>query len=224
MSASQDRLIGCGLSPIAELQVPPPSLLETKPTSSWQEFTAQAALGRPLAIFRAPSDDPTGPDAIFLRNRLRDHAAAIASYVKSFHPNTQVELLFPYDVNHPQPAGIHNLGGRLNRFINFPAEWEAKSTSPFDYIKMEALDFGAWSRDLTLAETAIVFPLDLGWPRDSVRYLVPVFTGGYPWNKEYNLAVRENVASVNLWAFDHVCIFGLPPQELPSMRRATMVR
>ena len=185
---------------------------------------AQAALGRPLAIFRAPTDDPAGPDALFLRNRLRDHAAAIASYVKSFHPTTQVELLFPYDVNHPVPAGIHNLGGRLNRFVNFPAEWETKPTSPFDYIKMEALDFGAWSRDLVLAETAIVFPLGLGWPRDSVRYLIPVFTGGYPWNKEYLVALRENVANVNLWAFDHVCIYGWPPQELLSTRRAMMVR
>ena len=185
---------------------------------------AQTALGRPLAIFRAPTDDPSGPDALFLRNRLRDHAAAIAAHVRSFHATTQVELLFPYDVNHPQPAGIHNLGGRLNRFVNFPAEWETKPTSPFDYIKMEALDFGAWSRDLDLAETAIMFPIRSGWPRDSVRYLIPVFTGGYPWNKEYLMALRENVANVNLWAFDHVCIYGLPPQELLGSRRAMMVR
>ncbi len=185
---------------------------------------AQAALGRPLAIFRTPTDEPNGPDALFLRNRLRDHAAAIAAYVKSFHPGTQVELLFPYDVNHPEPAGIHNLGGKLNRYVNFPAEWETKPASPFDYIKMEALDFGAWCRDLDLAETAILFPLGLGWPRDSVRYLVPVFTGGYPWNKEYMIAVRENVANVNLWAFDHVCIYGWPPQELAGMRRAVMMR
>jgi hypothetical protein len=185
---------------------------------------AQAALGRPLAIFRAPTDDPAGPDALFLRNRLRDHAAAIAAYVRSFHSGTQVELLFPYDVNHPEPAGINNLGGKLNRYVNFPAEWESKATSPFDYLKMEALDFGARCRDLELAETAIVFPLKLGWPRDAVRYLVPVFTGGYPWDKEYMIAVRENVASVNLWAFDHVCIFGLPPGEPVSMRRAVMVR
>ena len=135
-----------------------------------------------------------------------------------------MELLFPYDVNHPQPAGIHNLGGPLNRYLNFPAEWETKSTSPFDYIKMEALDFGAWSRDLDLAETAIVFPLALGWPRDSVRYMIPVFTGGYPWNKEYLIALRENVANVNLWAFDHVCIYGWPAQELRGSRRAMMLR
>ena len=185
---------------------------------------ALADLGQPLAIFRTPTDAPTSPDALFLRNRLRDHAAAIASHVRSFHPNTVIELLFPYDVNHPTPAGIHNLGGQLNRYVNFPAEWETKPTSPFDYIKMEALDFGAWSRSLNLAETAIVFPINLGWPRDSVRYLIPVFTGGYPWNKEFLITQQENLANVNLWAFDHVCIYGLPPQELAGSRRAMMVR
>jgi len=185
---------------------------------------ALAELGRPLALFRNPTDAPATPDATFLRNRLRDHAAAIAAHVKSFHSDTKIELLFPYDVNHPQPAGIHNLGGQLNRYVNFPAEWETKSTSPFDYIKMEALDFGAWSRDLNLAESAMIFPIDLGWPRDSVRYMLPVFTGGYPWNKEYLLALRENVANVNLWAFDHVCLYGLPPQELKGTRRAFQIR
>ena len=36
---------------------------------------AQAALGRPMAAFCTPNDDPTlnaSADAIFLRNRLRD--------------------------------------------------------------------------------------------------------------------------------------------------------
>ena len=56
---------------------------------------AIAALGRPLAIFREPTDNPAGPDAIFLRNRLRDHAAAIASYVKSFMPTLRWNCFFP---------------------------------------------------------------------------------------------------------------------------------
>lgn len=174
---------------------------------------AQAALGRPLHKFRGPDDDPTvngGADAKFLRNRLRDHANEIMAYVRSFHPNAKFELLFPYDVNHPEPAGIHNLGGRLNRFINMPAEWESKGTSNFDRMKMEALDFGAWSRNLDLARTAIDFPLQLGWPRDSVRHLVPIFRTGYPWEKEMAMADAAGIPFINLWAWDHVCIYGLP--------------
>src|SRR5574341_1930930 len=137
-------------------------------------------------LFTGPNDDPGvngGADATCLRNRLRDHAAAIRDYVRSVHPSARFELLFPYDVNHPVPAGVHNVGGRLNRFVNFPVEWEQKATSGFDRLKMEALDFGAWSRDLNLAMTAILFPLGLGWPKDSLRHLLPVFRPGYAWEK-----------------------------------------
>jgi hypothetical protein len=173
---------------------------------------AQAELGRPLHIFRAPTDDPGvngGADARFLRNRLRSHASTILSHVRGLHPNTHFEILFPYDVNHPEPAGVHQLGGALNRFINLPVEWEKKNTSDFDRIKMEALDFGAWSRNLDLAKTAIVFPLDLGWPRDAVRHLVPVFRSGYPWEKEVSMAHAAGIPVVNLWAFDHICLYNL---------------
>lgn len=185
------------------------------------QAAAQAALGRPLVRFKHPNDNPQvngGADALFLRNRLRDHVNSLVSYLRSNFPNARIELLFPYDVNHPHPAGIHELGGRLNRYINMPVEWESKATSNLDAIKMEALDFGAWCRDLDLAKTAIVFPLDLGWPRDSVRHLVPVFRGGYPWEKEVAIAEAQGVEAINLWAFDHVCIFGWSPHPVGNGR------
>ena len=175
---------------------------------------AQAQLGRPLVRFDGPDDNPMvngGADATFLRNRLRDHVNALIAHVRAAHPSTKFEILFPYDVNHPTPAGIHQLGGKLNRFINLPVEWESKPGSNLDRLKTEALDFGAWSRDLDLAKTAIRLPMDLGWPRDSVRHLVPIFRAGYPWEKEVALAEAAGVHAVNLWAFDHICIYGYPP-------------
>jgi hypothetical protein len=175
---------------------------------------AQTMLGRPLQRFNLPTDDPSVnnfADAAFLRSQLRDHVNALISHVRGSFPSTKFEVLFPYDVNHPTPAGIHQIGGRLNRFINLPLEWESKESSNFDSLKTEALDFGAWSRDLDLAKTALRLPLELGWPRDSVRHLVPVFRGGYAWEKEVALAEAAGIPSVNLWAFDHVCIFGWPP-------------
>jgi hypothetical protein len=175
---------------------------------------AQSALGRPLHRFVHPNDDPhvnAGADALFLRNRLRDHVAGILAAVRAGQPATKFELLFPYDVNHPQPAGIHQLGGALNRYVNLPVEWETKPTSGLDSIKTEALDFGAWSRNLDLARTAIELPFSLGWPKDSVRHLVPVFRSGYAWEKEMAIATSVGVETINLWAFDHVCIYGLPP-------------
>jgi hypothetical protein len=82
--------------------------------------------------------------------------------VRAVYPSTKFELLFPYDVNYPEPAGIHQLGGALNRFINLPVEWESKATCQLDRIKTEALDFGAWSRNLDLARNAIELPM---WSR-----------------------------------------------------------
>ncbi|MEJ7605291.1 MAG: hypothetical protein WKF37_03265 [Bryobacteraceae bacterium] len=151
---------------------------------------------------------------------MRDHANALITHVKSTHPSAKFELLFPYDVNHPEPAGIHLVGGRLNRYINLPSEWETKAGSNLDRIKMEALDFGAWSRNLDLARTAIDFPIALGWPKESVLHLVPVFRGGYPWEKELAMAAGAGIPSINLWAFDHVCIYGWPPAPLAIGRSA----
>ena len=175
---------------------------------------ARAVLGRELHKFESTTDDPhihDSADALFLRNHLRDHVGAIMSAVRAAVPGTRFELLFPYDVNHPTQAGVNQLGGRLNRFVNLPVEWESKSTSGLDFFKTEALDFGAWCRSLDLSRTAIEFPLTLQWPRDSVRHLVPVFRYGYAWEKEIDIAIGAGVSVINLWAFDHVCIFGLPP-------------
>lgn len=179
---------------------------------------AETALGRPMHIFTSPNDDPNvndGADATFLRNRLRDHVDDLIAHVRAVHPNARFEMLFAYDVNHPAPTGPDGkLGGRLNRFINFPVEWESKPSAGFDVLKMEALAFGGTFRDLDLARTAIRFPIDLGWPLDSVRYLIPVFGPATPWEKEWAIAIGEGIPITNLWAFDQVSIFGLRVREL----------
>ena len=185
---------------------------------------ALTALGRPLHVFRAPTDDPAvngGADALFLRNILRDYAAALRAHVAGLYPTALFELLYPYDVIHPQPAGVFSLGGALNRYVNLPAEWEHKPTSGFDTMKMEALDFGAWSRNLDLARMAIRLPLDLGWPKESVRYLVPVFRPASAWVREYQLARAEGVPYVNLWAYDHVCLYGLEVRKPSQAARVS---
>ena len=94
---------------------------------------AQAALGRPLRVFATPVDDPNNDDALFLRNRLRDHVAALAAQVRATHPTAQFEVLFPFDTNSPTPSGVHLIGGQLNHFVNLPVEWERKATSGLDW-------------------------------------------------------------------------------------------
>lgn len=183
---------------------------------------AQAKLGRPLHVFQAPTDDPGvngGADATFLRDRLRDHAAAIISHVRQSHPDARFEILYPYDVNYPTPVGIHNLGGAMNNFVNFPVEWANKESSGFDRMKMEGLNFGAWTRNLDLCQATMEFPLLRGWPENSVRYLVPVFRAGSAWEREYLMARGLEIPVVNFWAFDHFCIFGLDTREPKNIGR-----
>ena len=185
---------------------------------------AFTALGRDLHVFTGPDDDPAvngGADALFLRNRLRDHVATLVSDIRSAYPAVRCEVLWPYDVNYPSPVG--GLGGRLNRFINLPVEWQSKSTSGLDRMKVEALAFGAVQRDLNRAEEAIrLFP-DFGWPLDSVRYLVPVFGSATPWNRELALAIGAGLTVNNLWAFDHICLFNLDVPE-PGLQRRSIVK
>jgi hypothetical protein len=178
-----------------------------------------------LYVFQTADDDPQingGADATFLRNRLRDHVAALASAIRTAYPNAQLEVLFPYDVNYPHPVGVHSLGGRLLRYINFPVEWQSKKSSGLDRIKMEGLDFGAYTRNLDLAVETMRFPLNFGWPKDSVRYMVPVFNGGCPWTREYKLASSLGL-TVNFWAFDHFSIFGWDVTQLSRSARAVRV-
>ena len=186
---------------------------------------AIAALGRPLHVFAGPNDDPavnSGADALFLRNRLRDHMTALVTDIRAAWPTVKCEVLWPYDVNYPTPIPVDApyLGGRLNRFVNLPAEWEQKGTSGLDRVKVEGLAFGSGMRNLDLAREAInLFP-GFGWPLDSVRYLVPVFGPATPWNRELALAKGAGLTNLNLWAFDHICLFNLDVPEKGLERRS----
>src|SRR5262249_18375318 len=125
------------------------------------ETTAAAAtaLGRALHTFMTTDDDPTvntGADALFLRNRLRDHVSALITYLRWAYPEVKCELLWPYAVNYPAPLSTTpTTGGRLNRFINLPVEWQTQATSGLDTAKIEALGFTTGMRSLDLAREAI---------------------------------------------------------------------
>ena len=186
---------------------------------------AQDALGRTLNVFQAPNDDPTvnnSADTIFLRNRLRDHVAALVADIRSAFPGVICEVLWPYDVNYPTPVGTPSVGGRLNRFINLPVEWQTKQQSGLDRMKAEALAFGTSLRDLNYASDAINLFVSFGWPVNAVRYLVPIFGTAVPWYKELNLAIGAGLNTNNLWAFDHICLYNLQVPEPPPPSRSVV--
>jgi hypothetical protein len=183
-------------------------------------------LGRALHTFLTPNDDPNavngGADAIFLRNRLRDYVAALVADIRSAYSTVTCEVLWPYDVNYPTPLATG--GGQLNRFVNLPIEWQTKSSSGLDRMKVEALAFATSLRNLNLAREAIgLFP-GFGWPLSSLTYLVPVFGSATPWIRELSLARAAGIATANLWALDHVCRYNLTVPERPLDRRSVNKR
>ncbi len=184
---------------------------------------AQAALGRPLYVFLTPNDDPTvngSADAIFLRDRLRDHVAALVGDIRSAYPNVKCEVLWPYDVNYPIPTGGE--GGQLNCFVNLPVEWQQQSSSGLDTMKVEALAFTTSLRNLNLAEQAVQLFPSFGWPLTALRYLVPVFGSATPWTRELSLVWSAGIPIANLWALDHVCLYNLDVPEPPLDRRSVV--
>ena len=131
-------------------------------------------------------------------------------------------MLWPYDVNYPTQflGGSPPIGGRLNRFVNLPAEWQTPATCALDRVKVEALAFASGMRNLDLSREAVgLFP-SFGWPTDRVRYLVPVFGFACPWNRELALAHGAGITTNNLWAFDHICLFNLDVPEKALERRS----
>ena len=191
----------------------------SQPSMAFYDDATQAAaipvLGRPLHVFTGPNDDPqinASADAAFLRNRLRDHVSALMSAIRTTYPNARFEVLVPLDVNNQTPVSVPvgaPVGGQLNHFVNIPVEWLSPLSAGFDFLKIEALAFGSALRNLDLARNAMDFGAATSWPGQARRYLAPVFGSSYPWNKEVQQALLRQYSTVILWAFDHVCLYGL---------------
>ena len=179
------------------------------------KVAAQTALGRALVVFDDPNDDPgvnSYEDANFLRGRVKSHIDTIRNHVLASHSGAKFELLWPRDVNEDSE--------QLNRYVNLPSEYEQKSGSGLDRLKMEALAFGSVERDMDKAREAVRFPYTspLSWDQADVMYLVPWFNGGCPWREEYLIAGREQLGGVAFWAWDHLGLFGW---DLPLPEEAT---
>ena len=191
---------------------------------------AQTALGRALHPFSTTNDDPSvndSQDAVFLRNRLRDHLSVLVTDIRTAFPAVKCELLWPYDVNYPTPvpAAAPQTGGQLNRFVNLPVEWLQQPISGFDTVKVEALAFSSGMRDLDLGSRGDgAFPL-FWLATQCPPYLVPVFGLAAPWERELALVWGAGIRIASLWAFDHVCLFNLAvPERMLDRRSFVKVR
>ena len=188
---------------------------------------AQAALGRPLTRFTCQDCDPAvngGADADFLRDRLESHLERIVAYVRQAHPGTKFELLYPFDVLHPESYHTLDLpypqGGRLNHHVSTPEIWK-RPADPQRRLKIEALSWGAFYRNLNRARESMSLWKGprFEWPAEAVTYLLPWFNSGSPWEREYLLALEDGPAHLAFWALDHKRLFewrGFPQHERRS--------
>jgi hypothetical protein len=193
-----------------------------------QAAAAQAALGRALATLNQPTDDPSingYADANFLRERIKAHIDGVRTAVLAVVPGAKFELLWPYDVNYPT-QNAYGVGGRLNRYVNLPVEYQQQSGSGLNRLKMEALSFGSQERNFTKALQAMSFPwtAPMAWTRATAAYLIPWDNGGCPWDYREWLAVSDasiNPSGIGFWAIDHLVLFSwrLPlPTPTPSFQ------
>ena len=151
------------------------------------QAAAQSALGRALATFHTPNDDPSVnsyADANFLRTRLYNYVAAIQSYVLSQCPSAIFELLWPMDVNDPDNC-------KLMRYINLPSQWTTRAGSGFDTFLIEGYQYPGINHNLDQASRCAAYPWkELAWDQAHCRYLMGLYYGTWPWLREFVNASR----------------------------------
>lgn len=176
----------------------------------WDHDTAAAAvvaLGRPLHTFLTPADNPAAnlADANFLQGLLAAHIATVRAAVLAAQPTAKFEILWPLDVDELPDR-------QLNQWVNLPVGFETKAGSGLDRWKMEALSYGSSARDLDKAQGAVIFPCTppMNWSKSDVIYLIPWFNGGCPWEEEFLIGEREQIAGLSFWAWDQLSLLSWP--------------
>ncbi len=172
---------------------------------------AVIALGGATPDFWTQDDDPTVHAAAvtFLSGLVVTHVNAIIAAVLVTYAGAKFELLLPLDVNNATCYYTPDLpfpqGGRLNHAVNIPAAWMTKAGSHFDRGKAEGLSWGATYRDLARAIATMQFLYTVGtWAKADLAYLIPWFTPGCPWAKEFLAALDSGIPLLNYWAGDHL--------------------
>ena len=166
-------------------------------------WLAQQQLGRPLWVFRLPTDDPTEhpEDSAFLRSRILEHVTALKQHVLGVVPSTKFEILWALDAEMGPPLGY---AGALIEYVSTPDAWRSKGL--FDRFKVECLDRSAYTHDVDILRSAVAWPFtEPGWSWDKAdcAYLAANWNGGCLWRQEIDLARQAGVPLVGVWAFDH---------------------
>jgi len=170
--------------------------------------TFQATYGRPMQVFTtgdvSPAEYPQ--EAQFLSGLIGTFTSAVMSFVRQTFPDAKFEVLYPPDTN----------SAPLNQAVNLPAAWNAAALDGF---KTENFTFTG-NRNLDLANSSILMPMAMGFPRNKSSHLVGITGYTTPWQKEALLSLGQNLESVVLFALDQFCLMNCPVQLPPGARRS----
>lgn len=194
-----------------------------------QAAAAVIALGRSLVLFTCQDSNPSVnsfADAQFLRTRLFQFVEAQSIIVEAACPKAKFEVLFPGDVNNPNPyfttAVSFPQGGRLNNYINLPLQWSTAGLSSLDRFKTECLSWGNTYSYQAGWQYTINWPTTLlSWALKDTKHLVAWDNGtsGANWPVEYAYAITKNIPEILFWAFDQLNLLSWPlplPDAAPT--------
>jgi hypothetical protein len=184
----------------------------------YDAYTADAAntaLGRALATFSHPNDNPninSFADANFLYGQIQTHIHTIRTFVLGSFGGAKFSMLFPSDVNfHTAYSNMVTapIGGQLNAYVNIPPAYKTTG-SDLDRLDGEALDWGTTYRTIDNAKISMALPIvgsGWSWPTADVKYFIPWQNGGCPWEEEYLQTFVQGPVALIFWALDHLILF-----------------
>jgi len=145
----------------------------------------------------------------FLPQLIGEFTDAVIAHVRSAHPTSRFEVLYPPDVNHYPFTGA----------INYPSSWNAETLA---CLKTESFTF-TFERNLDLARLTIEFGKGKGFSRSQRSFLVGIMDPYTAWSKEVNMAKAENVESIVLFALDQFCLMSYRTPLPAGMRRCAFL-
>lgn len=180
-------------------------------------YDAWAASVHAVGAYYTQDDVPSGGDATWLQSAIATHIATIIAATLAAQAGAKFELLYPCDTNNPTAYWTQNEpypeGGRMNTAINFPAAYQAMAGSGLNRLKIEALSWGSTYRNLDLIKAAAAFPFTMpnSWAAANVAYLLPIYNGGCPWQREYLTALAQSIPLMTFFALDHMTLYSWWP-------------
>ncbi len=172
--------------------------------------TFQSLFGRPLPLFSSNDLDPAmyPTETQYLRGLIGSFTSDVMSFVRQSFADAKFEVLFPLDVN----EGAWNLATNFPESSWTPTQLECLKTENFGY---------TFGRDLNKAQTAVVFPLNKGFPRSAASHLIGVSDYTTPWTEELNLTKGAGLESAVIWALDQFCLVGYAVPIPPGNRKCS---